>query len=52
MLLDIIRQFNWFDVAIIILFIRICYIAFRSEFPVELFKLAGIICAIYISMHY
>jgi uncharacterized membrane protein required for colicin V production len=52
MLLGIIGQFNWVDLAIIILFIRICYIAFRSELPVELFKLAGVICAIYISMHY
>jgi uncharacterized membrane protein required for colicin V production len=52
MLLSVIGQFNWVDLAIIILFIRICYVAYRSELPVELFKLAGIICAIYISLHY
>jgi len=50
--LDIIRQFNWVDIAIIVIFIRVCYVAYRSELPVELFKLAGIICAIYISLHY
>lgn len=49
---DLIRQFNFVDIIIIILSLRICYIAFQMGLPVELFKLLGIIFTTYISLHY
>ena len=52
MLLDILKQFNWLDVFIVILLIRICYIAFSSGFTIEFFKLVGTLAAIYLPMHY
>ena len=51
-MIDVIGQFNFIDIIIIILSFRICYIAFQTGLPVELFKLLGIIFATYISLHY
>jgi len=52
MLLDILRQLNWIDFIVIILLFRICYAGAKAGFPVELFKLGGVILAIYLSLHY
>lgn len=52
MILNIIRQFNWVDIFVIILLFRICYIAIKSGFVVELFKSLGTVLAIYLSLHY
>jgi uncharacterized membrane protein required for colicin V production len=52
MLLNILKQINWVDIFVLILGVRICYIAVKSGFPVELFKLIGTITAIYLSLHY
>ncbi|MBM3246612.1 MAG: CvpA family protein [Candidatus Omnitrophica bacterium] len=52
MLLDILKQFNWVDVLVIILLIRICYAAINNGFSAEVFKLLGTIVAIYLSLHY
>jgi len=52
MLFDIFKRLNWVDLVVIIAFVRICYVAFKTGFTIELFKLLGIIFAIYISMHY
>jgi len=51
-LLDILKQFNWVDIFFVILLIRICYVAIKNGFSVELFKLLGTISAIYFSLHY
>ena len=51
-MVNVITQFNFIDIIIIILSIRICYISFQMGLPVELFKLFGIIFATYISLHY
>ena len=51
-MIDVIAQFNFIDIIIIILSFRICYIAFQMGLPVELFKLLGIIFTTYISLHY
>ena len=51
-MLDILRQLNWVDIVIAVLVIRICYISIKSGFPVEIFKLLGTLCAIYLSLHY
>lgn len=52
MILDILKQLNWFDLVLLILLFRIGYIALRSGLPIELFKLLGTVLAIYLSLHY
>jgi len=51
-LLDVLKQLNWVDVFFVILLIRICYVAIKNGFPVELFKLLGTLSAVYLSLHY
>jgi len=51
-LLNILKQFNWVDIFCVILVIRICYVALKNGFPVELFKLLGTVLAIYLALHY
>ena len=51
-LLNILKQFNWVDVFFVILLIRICYVAIKNGFSVELFKLLGTLSAVYLSLHY
>lgn len=51
-LLSLMEQFNWIDIFFIILLLRICYIAFKSGFISEFFKLLGVLLAIYVAMHY
>lgn len=52
MLLDIIKQFNWVDILVLIILFRICYVAAKNGFTIEIFKLPGTILAIYLGMHY
>jgi uncharacterized membrane protein required for colicin V production len=52
MLLDILKQFNWVDIVVIILLLRIGYIAFKNGLLIELFKLLGTTLAIYLALHY
>ena len=49
---DLFRHFNYLDIFILILILRICYVALKTGLPVELFKLAGILAAIFLSLHY
>lgn len=50
--MDILKQFNWVDIFYVIILIRIGYVAVKNGFPVELFKLLGILLAAYLSLHY
>ena len=52
MILDILKQLNWVDFLVIIVMVRIIYIALSSGFPLELFKLMGTFASLYLSMHY
>lgn len=52
MLLETITQFNWLDVFVIIILVRICYISLRTGLSVEIFKFLGTIIAVYLSLHY
>lgn len=47
-----ITQFNFLDIIIIIISVRICYLAFKMGLAVEFFKLSGVILATYVSLHY
>lgn len=49
---EAITQFNFIDIIVVILSLRICYISFQMGLPVEIFKLLGVIFATYISLHY
>jgi len=52
MLLNILKQINWVDIFVVILTLRICFIAVKGGFPVELFKFLGTLTAAYVSLHY
>lgn len=52
MILDVIKQFNWVDVFIVITFIRTVYIAVKRGLPVEVFKLIGTVTALFLAIHY
>lgn len=52
MLLNILKQFNWVDIFVVIALFRMGYIATKNGLPTELFKLLGTISAVYLSMHY
>lgn len=48
---QILKSINWVDVAMLVLFIRIVFIGIKTGFVTELFKLFGIISAVFISFH-
>ncbi len=50
--IDIIKQFNWVDIFVVIVVFRICYISLKNGLAKEFFKLLGTLTAIYISLHY
>lgn len=52
MILDTLKRFNWLDIFVIIFWLRICYIAAKTGFLTELFKVLGSIGSIYLSLHY
>lgn len=52
MLLDIIKQFNWIDIIIILIFVRISLVSLKTGFLVEIFKFLGTVLAVYCSLHY
>ncbi|HLD69555.1 MAG TPA: CvpA family protein [Candidatus Omnitrophota bacterium] len=49
---DLISSINWIDLLIIGFGIRIIYIGIKNGFAAELFKLAGVLCAIFVTFHY
>lgn len=51
-ILDFLRQFNWIDIFILIVFIRISLIALKNGLPTELFKLTGTFAAFYLALHH
>lgn len=52
MLAQIKNQVNWLDIFVLIILIRICYVAIKTGFLLELFKILGAILAAYLSLHY
>ena len=51
-ILDFSRQFNWVDILVFIVFLRIIFISLKQGLEVELFKLLGVCCGLYLSFHY
>ena len=52
MILSYLKQINWVDIFVVIVLMRIGYIAVKTGFPTEIFKLLGTTCAIYLACHY
>ena len=48
---EAIRQLNWVDFFVVILLIRICYVAAKCGFTAELLKLLGTLTAICFAFH-
>ncbi|MBF0489626.1 MAG: CvpA family protein [Candidatus Omnitrophica bacterium] len=46
------QMINWMDVAMLALLIRIVFIGVKTGFVTELFKLFGILCAVFVGLHY
>lgn len=51
-MLEIIKRLNWVDILFVIVLIRIGYIAVKSGFLTEFFKILGTIFAAFLSLHY
>ena len=49
---SIIKSINWVDICVIILLLRICYIALKNGFVHEIFKVFATVTALYFSLHY
>lgn len=49
---DTLKQINWIDILVVILILRIGYIALKKGLAVEFFKILGTISATYLSLHY
>lgn len=49
---DVLLRFNWIDIFVVILAIRIIYISFKGGLKVEFFKILGTLSALYVSLHY
>ncbi len=52
MLTQFFRSINWVDVALFVLLARIIFVSVKTGFVIEVFKLFGIICALFVSLHY
>ncbi|OGX44174.1 MAG: hypothetical protein A3G38_02195 [Omnitrophica WOR_2 bacterium RIFCSPLOWO2_12_FULL_51_8] len=52
MLHDIVSKINWVDLFVIIILLRILYIASENGLPVEFFKFLGTVFSLYLSLHY
>ncbi len=50
--LSYLKQLNWVDVFVVIVFIRTSYVAAKTGFPCEIFKLFGTLSATYLACHY
>jgi uncharacterized membrane protein required for colicin V production len=50
--IDFIIRLNWIDILVIILIIRITYIAIQRGVFVEIFKDLGVIVSVFICLHY
>ena len=52
MLTHFIKSINWVDVVLAALFIRVIFISVQKGFITEVFKLFGVIVAVFVSLHY
>jgi uncharacterized membrane protein required for colicin V production len=51
-LLEFLRQFNWIDILVFAVFLRVSLVALKTGLPFETLKISGTFFAIYLSIHY
>jgi uncharacterized membrane protein required for colicin V production len=51
-ILELSRQFNWIDILVFVIFLRLSFISLRQGLGVEFFKFLGTFCGLYVSLHY
>ncbi len=49
---QMLAKINWVDILIVLVSVRIIYVGIKNGFIMELFKLGGVVFAIFISFHY
>jgi len=52
MLTHLIKSINWIDAALVLLFIRMIFVGVKNGFISELFKIIGVVAAVFVSLHY
>lgn len=50
--MEILTRLNWIDVIVIIVMIRMSYVAFQDGLSHEIFPFIGVICTIVLALHY
>ncbi len=51
-IVEFFSQFNWVDIFVFIVFVRLIFISFKQGVLIEAFKLLGVFCGLYLSLHY
>ena len=51
-MMDLLKRFNWVDILVIALALRIVYVSVKTGVVAELMKTLGVLLAIFISFHY
>jgi hypothetical protein len=51
-ILELSSRFNWVDILVFIVFLRLCFISFKQGLGQESFKLLGTFCGLYLALHY
>ncbi|HOW35867.1 MAG TPA: CvpA family protein [Candidatus Omnitrophota bacterium] len=49
---EVVKSINWIDILVAAIIIRIIYVGFKRGFVVELFKLIGVVLAVFVTLHY
>jgi len=52
MLTQFFKSINWVDVSLVILSVRVVFISVKNGFVTEVFKFLGLVCALFVSLHY
>ncbi len=52
MLTQFFKNINWVDVGLLILLVRVVFISVKTGFVTEVFKLLGVLLALFVSLHY
>ncbi|MDD5347340.1 MAG: CvpA family protein [Candidatus Omnitrophica bacterium] len=51
-LVELTRHFNWVDILVFLIFLRLVFVSLKEGLAVEFFKIIGALCAVYLALHY
>jgi len=51
-LVDLSKQFNWIDILVFLIFLRVIFVSLKNGLSVEFFKVLGIFCAAFAALHF